>query len=46
LQEGVPLTLVSRQLGHANVSITAAIYGHALADGAAAAEAIGRVLAR
>lgn len=46
LQGGVPLTLVSRQLGHARVSIAAAIYGHALADGAAAAEAIGKALAR
>jgi integrase len=45
LLAGVPLTEVSRQLGHANVSITARIYSHCLSDGRRVAEAIERVLA-
>ncbi len=32
LSEGVPLTIVSRQLGHANPNITATIYAHLLGD--------------
>jgi integrase len=45
LLAGVPLPEVSRQLGHANVSITARIYSHCLSDGRRVAEAIERVLA-
>ena len=30
LAEGVPLPVVSRRLGHANVHVTATIYSHAL----------------
>lgn len=29
---GVPLLVVSRQLGHANPNITAAVYAHLLSD--------------
>jgi integrase len=32
LAAGVPLIVVSRQLGHANPHITATIYAHLLAD--------------
>jgi integrase len=32
LQRGVPLLVVSRQLGHSSISITADIYGHLLPD--------------
>ncbi len=32
IQQGVPLLVVSRQLGHASVSITADIYGHLAPD--------------
>lgn len=32
LGHGVPLLVVSRQLGHANPSITATIYAHLLGD--------------
>jgi integrase len=32
LSKGVPLTAVSERLGHADVNITARIYGHALPD--------------
>jgi integrase len=45
LLAGVPLTEVSRQLGHANVSITARVYSHCLSDGKRVTEAIERVLA-
>ena len=45
LLAGVPLTEVSRQLGHANVSITARVYSHCLSDGRRVTEAIERVLA-
>jgi integrase len=45
LLAGVPLPEVSRQLGHANTSITARIYSHCLADGRRVTEAIERVLA-
>lgn len=45
LAEGLPLTDVSRRLGHANPSITAAVYSHALPNrDAQAAQAIHRVL--
>ena len=46
LSQGLPLTQVSRRLGHANTNITATIYAHALehAD-EQAARAISRVLA-
>lgn len=44
LQRGVPLLVVSRQLGHASIAITADVYGHLLPDAtkeaAAAWEAI------
>ncbi len=45
LLAGVPLTEVSRQLGHANVSVTARAYSHCLSDGRRVSEAIERVLA-
>jgi integrase len=45
LLAGVPLTEVSRQLGHANVSVTARVYSHCLSDGRRVTEAIERVLA-
>jgi integrase len=46
LSAGVPLPDVSRRLGHANVSITASIYAHALrADDAHVAAAIETMLA-
>jgi integrase len=32
LSRGVPLIVVSRQLGHANPNITATIYAHLLGD--------------
>ncbi len=32
LQRGVPLLVVSRQLGHASIAITADIYGHLAPD--------------
>jgi integrase len=32
LQRGVPLLVVSRQLGHASIAITADVYGHLAAD--------------
>jgi integrase len=32
LAAGVPLIVVSRQLGHANPQITAQVYAHLLAD--------------
>jgi integrase len=32
LSEGIPITTVSRVLGHANVSITLAVYAHQLPD--------------
>jgi integrase len=42
---GVPITVVSHRVGHAQVSITLDVYGHLLPhDGAAAATAIGRAL--
>lgn len=34
LDRGVPLPLVSRMLGHANVNVTAQVYSHALREGA------------
>ncbi len=45
LQRGVPLLVVSRQLGHASIAITADVYGH-LAPGAtrAAADALEAIL--
>ncbi|ACM05245.1 site-specific integrase [Thermomicrobium roseum] len=45
LLAGVPLPEVSRQLGHANVSITARVYSHCISDGRRVTEAIERVLA-
>jgi len=45
LLAGVPLPEVSRQLGHANVSITARVYSHCLSDGRRVTQAIERVLA-
>jgi len=32
LAAGVPLIVVSRQLGHANPNVTAQVYAHLLAD--------------
>lgn len=40
LDEGVPIEIVSKRLGHANVTITSAVYAHQLARaGASASEA-------
>jgi integrase len=44
LAEGLPLPEVSRRLGHANPSITASIYSHAVRDDTLAAQAIERIL--
>jgi integrase len=45
LQRGVPLLVVSRQLGHASIAITADTYGHlALDAGRQAAEAMEAIL--
>ena len=47
LAEGLPITAVSKRLGHANAAVTMTIYAHALDNGdAQATEAIGRALAR
>ncbi len=40
LQGGAPLPDVSRQMGHANVSITASVYAHSLGGGRLVAEAL------
>jgi integrase len=44
IQEGVPLPLVSRVLGHANVGITASVYSHAIGNLQSVAAAIDRAL--
>lgn len=45
IQQGLPLTLVSRRLGHASPEITARIYAHWLGESdALAAEAVSRAL--
>ncbi len=45
LQRGVPLLVVSRQLGHASIAITADIYGHLLPEATrAAADAFQAIL--
>jgi integrase len=44
LQEGVPLPLVSRALGHANVGITAAVYSHAIGQPGLVSAALDRAL--
>jgi integrase len=44
LDEGAPLPLVSRALGHANTGTTASIYSHAVASGQAVADALDRAL--
>ena len=47
LAEGLPLPEAARRLGHANPSITAAVYAHAISkDDTAAAQAIGRAIGR
>ncbi len=47
ISEGLPITAVSKRLGHANAAITLTIYAHALDNGdAQATEAIERALAR
>jgi len=43
-QEGIPIALGSRQLGHANVNITATIYSHAVTDGKTVSDAVRRAL--
>jgi integrase len=46
LARGVPVHVVSRQLGHANVAITMNVYAHLMpGQGAAAAEVLRRALA-
>ena len=45
LQRGVPLVVVSRQLGHASIAITADVYGHLAPDaGRQAADAMEAIL--
>ena len=45
LAAGVPMAVVSRQLGHASIAITVDTYGHVTPDvAAAAAEAVERVI--
>jgi integrase len=45
LRAGVPIPAVAQRLGHADASITLAVYSHALpADDELAAAATGRVL--
>ena len=44
LQNGVPLPLVSKRLGHSSVAITASVYSHALTGDEQAAEALARAL--
>ena len=44
LAEGLPLPEAARRLGHANPSITASVYSHAVRDDTAAAQAIGRAI--
>ncbi len=44
LAAGIPLPDVSQRLGHADPSITARVYSHALSDGRRAAEVIERAL--
>jgi integrase len=44
LAAGIPLPDVSQRLGHADPSITARVYSHALSDGRRTAEAIERAL--
>ena len=47
ISEGLPITAVSKRLGHANAAVTMTTYAHALDNGdAQATEAIGRALAR
>ncbi len=42
---GVPITVVSRRLGHASISITLDVYGHCLpADDEAAAATVAAIL--
>jgi integrase len=45
LASGVPITVVSRRLGHASISITLDVYGHCLpADDEAAATVAATIL--
>jgi len=45
LEAGIPIHVVSRQLGHSNISITVDIYGHVSDNGAKEAmETLGRLL--
>ena len=45
LQRGVPLLVVSRQLGHASIAITADVYGHLIPEATrAAADAVEAIL--
>jgi len=45
LEAGIPIHVVSRQLGHSNINITVDTYGHVSDDGAKdAMETIGRLL--
>ncbi len=45
LEAGVPIHVVSRQLGHSNINITVDIYGHVSDNGAIEAmETLGRLL--
>jgi integrase len=45
LEAGIPIHVVSRQLGHSSINITVDVYGHVSDDGAKAAmETLGRLL--
>ena len=45
LEAGIPIHVVSRQLGHSNINITVDIYGHVSDNGARdAIETLGRLL--
>ena len=44
LQNGVPLPMVSRRLGHSTPAVTARVYSHALTGDEQAAEALARAL--
>ena len=45
LEAGIPIHIVSRQLGHSSINVTADVYGHVSDDGARAAmETLGKLL--
>jgi integrase len=45
LEAGIPIHVVSRQLGHSSINVTVDVYGHVSDDGAKAAmETLGKLL--